>query len=348
MQSETFKLPPTVEALAISKTGDVDVLEKMTLPFPKVESGNLIVKIEYVGVNFIDTYFRKGLYPLSHFPATMGGEAAGVIVALPSDPAVLEDPDYKRQELKIGMSVAVTIMGTLQTYVSAPWFRVYPTVGVPTKLAAAAVTGAITAISFFEEAYTVKAGDIVFIHAVAGGLGLLMTQLAKYLGATVIGTTSTRDKAELAKQHGADHVILYKEEDVLERVKEITGGVGVDVVYDGVGKDTFDLNFDLLRRKGTLVSVGNASGPVPPFEPLKLLPKNIKLLRPAVQNYVTNAEEAYYYGHKAFGLISNGILKINIFKEYDFTTEGVRQAHKDLVSGKTTGKLIIKLLEQDA
>ncbi|KAF5391609.1 hypothetical protein D9757_002429 [Collybiopsis confluens] len=345
MSSESFNFPSTVEAIAINKTGDIDVLEKMTLPFPKVEPGDLLVKIEYVGVNYIDTYFRKGLYPLPRFPATMGEEAAGVIVALPEDPDVLNSPEFQRQGFKIGMDVAVTILGTLQAYVSAPWFRVYPTLGVPTRLAAAAISGVVTAVTFFEEAYIVKAGDVVFIHAVAGGLGLLMTQLAKHLGATVIGTTSTKEKAELAREHGADHVILYREEDVAKRVNEITGGVGVDVVYDGVGRDTFDLDFDLLRRKGTLVSVGNASGPVLPFEPLKLMPKNITLLRPGVQNYVTNAEEAYYFGNKAFRLILDGVLKINIFKEYVFTTEGVRQAHTDLTSGKTSGKLIIKVNE---
>jgi NADPH:quinone reductase-like Zn-dependent oxidoreductase len=159
------------------------------------------------------------------------------------------------------------------------------------------VSQVATAITFLSEAYAVKAGDIVFIHTIAGGLGMVMTQLAKHLGAKVIGTTSTKEKAELAKACGADEVILYRDEDVKERVNEITGGEGVHVIYDGVGKDTyvfmlayhltnlseirFELDFEIIRRKGTIVSVGNASGPVPPFSPLKLMPKNLKLLRPA-------------------------------------------------------------------
>ncbi|KAF9067322.1 NAD(P)-binding protein [Rhodocollybia butyracea] len=341
-----LQFPETVEAIAIAQIGDIDVLEKMTLPFPKVEPGHLVVRIEYLGVNFIDTYFRKGLYPLSHFPAVLGEEAAGTIVGLPTDLAVLEDLNFKKHAYKIGMKVAVVILGTNQTYLSIPWTRVLPiTHGVSTKLAAAGVSQVATAITFLSEAYTVKAGDIVFIHTIAGGLGMIMTQLAKHLGAKVIGTTSTKEKAELAKACGADEVILYRDEDVKERVNEITGGEGVHVVYDGVGKDTFDLDFEIIRRKGTIVSVGNASGPVPPFSPLKLMPKNIKLLRPAIQNYVTTPEEASYYGNKIFQLISEGVLKINIFKEYPFTTEGARQTHRDLVSGKTTGKLVIKVTE---
>ncbi|KAJ3770773.1 NAD(P)-binding protein [Lentinula raphanica] len=337
--------PSTVEALAIATTGDIDVIEKMTLPFPVVNPGDLVVKIEYIGVNFIDTYFRQGLYPLDHFPATIGEEAAGIIVALPSDPEVLENPNYKRQRFEIGMSVAVTTMGTDQTYVSIPWSRAFPTRGVSTRIAAASITQVATAITFMSEAYTVSPDDTVFIHTIAGGLGLIFTQYAKHLGARVIGTTSTKEKAELARKNGADEVILYKEEDVVERVKVLTGGKGVDVVYDGVGKDTFEMDFDLLKRKGTLVSVGNASGPVPPFSVLKLMPKNIKLVRPSVTNYVVTAEEAWEIGGKIFSLISEGVLKVNIYKEYPFTTEGGRQAQRDLTNGRTMGKLLIRVAE---
>jgi len=245
---------------------------------------------------------------------------------------------------KLGGKVASDFLGTHSSYISIPWLKVYPIPhGISTKVAAAGLIQGLTTITFFEEAYRVKKGDVILIYTVAGGLGLLMTQLAKHIGATVIGTTSTKDKAELAKAHGADHVILYKDEDTVKRVLEITKGVGVDAVFDGVGKDTFDDNFEILRRKGTLVSVGNASGAVLPVAPLKLTPKNLTLLRPTNNNYVVTPDEIYYYGTKLFELISNGVFKINIFKEYAFTQEEGQQAQKDLVGGKTTGKLLIKV-----
>jgi len=191
----------------------------------------------------------------------------------------------------------------------------------------------------------VKKGDTILVHTVAGGLGLLFTQLAKHIGATVIGTTSTKAKAEIAKANGTDHVILYPVEDTVKRVLELTNGEGVDAVFDGVGKDTFDNNFKLIKRKGTIVSVGNASGAVAPFLVSRLVEKNVKLLRPTMSNYVYTAEEAQYYGRKTFDLISQGVLKISIFKEYPFTAEGVQHAQEDLTTGKTTGKLIINISE---
>ncbi|OAX39526.1 NAD(P)-binding protein, partial [Rhizopogon vinicolor AM-OR11-026] len=150
-------------------------------------------------------------------------------------------------------------------------------------------------------------------------------------------------KAALAKANGADHVILYKNEDTVARVLEITNGEGVHAVFDGVGKDTFDSNFLMLRRKGTLVSVGNASGAVLPFPPIKLVQKNLKLLRPTMNNYTYTEEEVFYYGNALFFLLADGTLKTQVFKEYPFTTEGVRQAQIDLTSGKTTGKLVVKV-----
>ncbi|THV06469.1 NAD(P)-binding protein [Dendrothele bispora CBS 962.96] len=341
------KLPDTIEAIAINKTGGFEVIEKLTLPFPKVDPKNLVVKVEYLGVNFIDTYYRQGLYPYKEFPAVLGKETAGTIVALPTDSDVLNDPDYIKQGYEVGGKVACDFLGSHSNYASIPWLKVYPIKrGVSTRVAAAGLLQALTAVTFFEEAYEVKKGDIILIHTVAGGLGLLMAQLAKHIGATVIGTTSTKEKAELAKAHGANHVILYPVEDTVARVLEITKGEGVHAVFDGVGKDTFDSNFKMLRRKGTLVSVGNASGAVPPFPPIKLIERNLKLLRPTMNNYVYTPEEARYYGNKVWDLIADGVLKINIFEEYPFTAEGVQQAQKDLTGGKTTGKLIVKV--QDA
>ncbi|KAJ8472564.1 hypothetical protein ONZ45_g16611 [Pleurotus djamor] len=198
-------------------------------------------------------------------------------------------------------------------------------------------------VTFFEEAYRVKRGDIILIHTVAGGLGLLFTQLAKSRGAIVIGTTSTSEKANLARSYGADHVLLYPVDDVVKKVLEITNGDGVHAIFDGVGKDTFENNFKMVKRKGTIVVVGNASGTVPPFPILKLVEKNVTILRPTMNNYLVTPSEILHYGNMLFSLVAEGALKVNVTKEYPFTAEGVQQAQQDLTGGKTVGKLIIKV-----
>lgn len=339
-----MSLPTTTDAITIAKTGGPEVIEKKTIPFPKLDPGSIVIRVEYLGINFIDVYYRKGFYPYKELPATLGKETAGTVVALPTDEAVLNNETYKKNNFKVGGKVASDFLGTHASLISVPWKSVYPVPeNVSTRIAAAGLLQGLTAYSFFEEAYKVKKGDTILVHTVAGGLGLLFAQLGHARGATVIGTTSTPAKAELAKQYGADHVILYPVEDTVKRVLEITNGEGVEAVFDGVGKDTFDNNFKLIKRKGTIVSVGNASGPVEPFSPLRLVEKNVVLLRPTMSNYTYTPEEAYYYGKRVFELIGDGTLKINIFKEYPYTSEGVRQAQTDLVEGKTTGKLIVKV-----
>ncbi|EPQ60227.1 NAD P-binding protein [Gloeophyllum trabeum ATCC 11539] len=336
--------PSTIKAVTIAKTGDFDVLEVTEQKFPEVSPDSVVVKVEYGGVNFIDTYFRKGLYPVQSFPTILGMEAAGTIVGLPTDPAVLNNEQYKLRGLQKGSKVAVQNFGVHATYAVVPWTKVFPVPSsVSTLTAAAALLQGLTCNTFMTEAYNVKKGDTVLIHTVAGGLGLIMAQYAKWRGATVIGTTSTPEKAELAKKHGADHVILYKNEDTVKRVLELTNGKGVEAIFDGVGKDTFESDFEMIARKGTIISLGNASGPVPPVAPLKLTPKNVKLLRPSQINYITEPEEALHYGKELFDLIANGTIKINVFKEYPFTAEGVQEAQKDLTGGKSTGKLVIKI-----
>ncbi|KAF9819236.1 hypothetical protein IEO21_02275 [Rhodonia placenta] len=348
-----MSFPQTIQAIAIDKNGEIDVLEKKTVPFPELVPGNVLVKVSkttvhYGGVNFIDTYFRKGLYPAPKFPLVLGMEASGTVAALPSDEKILNDEQYKKRGFKVGDKVAVLQLNSHAEYVSVPWFKVYP---VPDSVsfltAGAALLQGLTALTFATEAYNIKKGDYVFVHTVAGGLGLIFTQIAKDRGAIVIGTTSTPEKAGVAKQYGADHVILYPVENVVERTLQITNGEGVHVVYDGVGKDTFEDDFKLLRRKGTLVAVGNASGAAPPFPPLKLVEKNLSILRPSVVNYVVTPEETLHYGTELFKLITSGAVKIKVFKEYSFSTEGAREAHSDLAtkSGKTVGKLVIKIAE---
>ncbi|KAK7063918.1 USP domain-containing protein [Favolaschia claudopus] len=298
-------IPTERRAIGINQIGDFDVLEMVTVPL-KVVHENIVVKAEYLGINFIDTYYRKGLYPLKEFPAVIGTEMSGTILALPTNPEVLEDPEYKKRGFAVGAKVVVGgggAFGLHSDYVSSAWKGVHMLpAGVSTQIAAAALLQGMTALSFVEEAHKVQKGETILVHTVAGGLGLLFAQLIKARGATVIGTTSTKEKAELAKANGADHVILYKEEDTVQRVLELTNGVGVDAVFDGVGKDTFDSNFKMLKRKGTLVSVGNASGAVPPMAPIRLVEKNLKLLRPTVGNYAQTAEELYQYTTKLFAL----------------------------------------------
>ncbi|KAJ6463743.1 hypothetical protein DFH09DRAFT_1226877 [Mycena vulgaris] len=339
-------IPTERKAIGINKIGDFDVIEKVTVPL-NVGTGDIVVKAEYLGINFIDTYYRKGLYPLKEFPAVIGTEMSGTILALPTDKAVLEDPDYKNRGFTVGANVVVGGGGTFgvhSDYASVAWKAVHTLpAGVSTQIGAAALLQGLTALTFVEEAHKVQTGETILVHTVAGGLGLLFAQLIKARGATVIGTTSTKEKAELAKANGADHVILYKEEDTVQRVLELTNGVGVDAVFDGVGKDTFDNNFKLLKRKGTLVSVGNASGAVPPFAPIRLVEKNLKLLRPTVGNYAFTAAELYSYTKELFALVAAGTLKIKIHKEYPFTRDGAIQAQQDLTGGKTTGKLLIKV-----
>ncbi|KAH8823564.1 hypothetical protein DL96DRAFT_1670936 [Flagelloscypha sp. PMI_526] len=278
---------------------------------------------EWLGVNFIDTYFRKGLYPLKEFPAQIGSEAAGTVFALPTDPAVLNDPKFQRLGFKVGSRVVIV------NYVNVPWLSTYPIPdSVDTRTASASLSSGLTALTFVEEAYNVQPGDTVFVHAVAGSFGLLLTQIAKHKGAIVIGTTSTEEKAKLAKENGADHVILYTKED------RLPGGEGVNVIYDGVGKDSFDANFEFIKRKGTLVSVGNSSG------------ANVRLLRPVDKGLETTfatADEQYEYGTRLWDLVTKGVFKIRVYQEYPFTREGVIQTQKDITSRKTVGKLLIKV-----
>jgi len=214
---------------------------------------------------------------------------------------------------------------------------------VSTSTAASILVQGLTAVTFMEEAYKVKHGDTIFIHTVAGGLGILMTQLAKHLGATVIGTTSTSEKARYARSNGADHVVCYKTEDVVARVLEITNGGGVDAIFDGVGRDTFEMDFKIMKRKGTLISVGNASGAVPSFDLEKLSSKNVTLVRPTMNHYNVTFEEAHRNGQRLRGLVESGMIKARVHKEYPFSAEGVRQAHADLTRGQTMGKLVVKV-----
>jgi len=345
-----MSFPSTIQALGFHQTGGIDVMEKLTTPFPKPEPDQIVVKVQWAGVNSIDTYFRKGLYKLEKLPQISGFEAAGILAALPTDESVLNDPQYQKRGYKVGARVAVYSLGSHAEYASVIWHKVavLPD-AISTQLAAASLLMGLTAITHMTEAYDVQKGDTVLIYTVAGGLGLLYTQYAKARGATVIGVTSSSDKAELAKSYGADHVILYTSENIIDRVLEITKGVGVEAAFDTVGKDTFLGNLKLLKRKATLVSVGNSSGPAPPIAPLQLVEKNLKLVRPSMANYIVTPEESYHYTELLWKELAGGHFKIPIFQTYPFSTEGVRQAQTDLTTpgGKVVGKLLIKIADED-
>jgi len=339
-----MSFPSTIHAITFAKTGGVEVIEKSELPFPQQRPGEVLVKVKYAGINYADVYMRMGMFPLPLL-VTFGLESAGTIVALPVDDETLENEEFKNRNFSIGVNVVVsTFGGSFAEYISIPWEAVSPLPdSISVYTAAAATVQGLTALTFLTESYPVKQGDTILIHTIAGGVGLLALQIAKAKGATVIGTTSTPEKAALAKAHGADHVIIYRTEDTVKRVLEITEGKGVNAVYDGVGPATFDNNFKLIAKKGTLVSVGNATGVVPPFSIMRLMEKNIKLLRPTLQHYISTPEEAGAYTTELYDLIIKKLVKINVFKEYPFTAEGVKQAQLDLVGGKTTGKLLLKI-----
>lgn len=273
----------------------------------------------------------------------MGTEGAGEVVQLPTDPKVLEDPWYKSNNLQIGTKVVV-LGRSYAEYAAVQWKRVVPlSASISTRLGAASFTQGLTALTFITEAYPVKAGEWILVHTAAGGLGLFFTQLMAHVGAKVIGTTSSEEKARIAKEHGATEMIIYTKEDTVARVLEITNGEGVSAVFDGVGKDTWENNFKLIKRKGTIVSVGNASGVVPPFPPLKLTEKNLKVCRPTLFSYLVTQEEVQKYTSELWDLIGAGKVKVNIFKEYPFTEEGVRATHDDIVGRNTVGKLLLKV-----
>lgn len=338
------ELPKSNHAIQISKTGGPEVIEFKQIGYPSPKPDEILIKVEWAGVNFIDTYLREGIYPIFGFPYTIGIEAAGTILALPASKEVLNNGEYQSRNFKVGDKVVINDSGAFVNYLAIHWEKVGPLPeGVSTKVAAATIVSGLTALTFLREAYAVKPNDWVLIHAVAGGFGLQAAQLAKKFGARVIGTTSTPEKAALAKQYGADHVILYTQEDVVKKVLEFTGGNGVQAIYDGVGKDTWEDNFKSIALKGTIVTMGNSSGVVPPFSPSKLRDKNLKLCRPSISNYIIHPEERLKYTREYFSYIANGSVRVLVHKEYPFAAEGVAQAHKDLAGRGTVGKLLIKV-----
>ncbi|OMH82039.1 putative quinone oxidoreductase [Zancudomyces culisetae] len=322
----------TMKAIRIEKPGDVSVIKYLDIPKPQIEKNKILVKNKFVGLNFLETYFRTGLFKAS-MPLVLGHEGAGIVEEVGSDVTGFE------------VGSRVVYLSSHNAY--AEYILVDPVNAaiVPEQMAldtaSASLLQGLTAVTFVKRAYNVKKGDIVLVHAAAGGTGQLLVQLCKHYGATVIGTTSNEEKAKLATDAGADHIIYYTREDVPTRVKEITNGQMVNAVFDGVGKSTFQASFDSLRRCGTLVSFGNASGVIPKVESSVLSEKEIALVSPGVFNYVRTREEFTEACSTLFDLVESGSLKVNICKEFDL--KDAADAHRFIEAGKTTGKILLRV-----
>ncbi len=321
-----------MKAINISKNGGPEVLELREISLGNPKSDEVTIEHKAIGLNYIDTYHRSGLYPLK-LPTGIGAEGAGIITKLGSD----------IKNFKVGdrVSYAGAPLGAYSTH------RNYPTknlVKIPDsvdfKVAATLMTKGLTTFYLLHKTYPVKKGETILFHAAAGGVGQIFGQWAKSLGCEVIGTVGSDDKIENARQNGYDHVINYNKDDFAKKVLEITNKKGVPVVYDGVGKNTLESSLECLSVRGMMVSFGNASGPLSDINVPKLIqPKGLYLTRPSMQQYLSTQDEIDEASKILFEKVTSGKVKINIFKEYKL--ENATDAHKDLEGRKILGPAVI-------
>lgn len=320
-----------MKAIQVAQVGGPEVLTLIDAPVPDLKPNEALVQIEAVGVNFLDVYFREGRYP-APLPFIIGQEGAGLVVAVGPDVTTL----------RLGDRVAYTgVMGSYAEYAAVPADRL---VQLPDDLdfnqGAAAMLQGMTAHYLSHSTYPIKSGDTVLIHAAAGGVGLLLVQMAKKLGARVIGTAGSEQKARLAHEAGADEVIIYTEVDFEPETRRLTDGEGVHVVYDGVGKDTFARDLKVMRPRGYVVIFGAASGAVPPFDLLELTKHgSLFVTRPSLHHYMATRAELEQRANDVLQMIERGELKLRIHQTYPLGE--AQQAHRDLESRKTTGKLLL-------
>ncbi|KVD94478.1 quinone oxidoreductase [Burkholderia stagnalis] len=323
-------------AVRFHETGGPEVLRRETVEVGEPGPGQVRVKHAAVGLNFADTYFRSGLYPVP-LPSGIGVEAAGVVEAVGAGVT----------QVAVGDRVTYTgFLDTLGAYSTERLVPAAPLIRLPDAIAcdtAAAMTmRGLTAAYLLRRIHAFKAGDRILLHAAAGGVGLIVSQWAKLLGLTVIGTVSSDAKADIAQAHGCDHVIVHRREDIAQRVRELTDGKGVDVVFDSVGKDTFDASLNALKRRGLMVCVGTASGPIPPFNPQLLAMKgSLYLTRPALADYIADPAEKAELAGELFGHVAAGRIRIEINQRY--ALEDAARAHRDLESGRTTGSSVFEI-----
>ncbi len=319
-------------AIQAVRTGGPEVLEAVDLPVPAPGPGEVLVRHEAIGLAFIDTYFRSGLYPMK-LPAVLGMEGSGVVEAVGGGVTRFASGDRIAYGNGPAGSYAEFHVVRADRAVKVPE-------GVDTRSAAAAMLKGMTAEFLIRRCYPVQAGDWILVHAAAGGVGSILTQWGRAIGARVIATVGSAEKVKLAERDGAEAVILYRDEDVATRVRDLTGGKGVRVVYDGVGKDTFTGSLDSLGRRGMLVSYGNASGPAPAFAPLELQRRgSLFMTRPTLFDYITTVEELDDSAGALFALIAAGQVKIEIGQTFPLAQ--ARQAHEALEARATTGSTLL-------
>ncbi|MFM0209995.1 quinone oxidoreductase [Paraburkholderia sediminicola] len=321
------------KAVRFHETGGPEVLRYEDVEVGDPGPGQVRLRHEAVGLNFADTYFRSGLYPVP-LPAGMGVEAAGVVEAVGEGVT----------NVAVGDRVTYTgFINTLGAYSTERLCPAAPLIklpaGITCETAAAMTMRGLTSSYLMRRIYDFKPGNTILLHAAAGGVGLIVSQWAKLLGLTVIGTVSSEAKAEVARAHGCEHTINYSHEDVAARVRALTDGVGVNVVFDSVGKDTFEATLNSVKRRGLIVCVGTASGPIPAFNPQILAMKGSPYLtRPALADYIADPAEKADLAGEIFGHVAAGRIKIEINQRY--ALEDAAQAHRDVESRKTTGSSV--------
>lgn len=324
-----------MKGILLPHTGDASVLQyQSSLPTPTPDASSVLIRNSYIGINYIDTYFRTGLYP-SPKPEILGREGAGTIVSLgsPSD-------DSKMLGLREGDPVVWMGTGGYAEYTAVPAEKVLKIPGgISERDACAACLQGLTALTLVEEAYPVQSGDWVLVLAATGGVGGWLCQVLRAKGARAIATVSTQEKVAEAKRLGAEVVVVEKEGEVERVVEELTGGKGVKASFDGVGKATFERSLQVTARKGTVVSFGNASGAVEPFSLTKLSAKNLKLVRPSLPNYIVTREEYESYADELWRLMIKEKFDVRVHKTY--ALKDAAQAQTDLESRKTMGKLLM-------
>ena len=321
-----------MKAIQVAQTGGPEVLTVVDLPVPTPKASEAVVKIEASGVNFIDVYFREGRYT-SPVPFINGQEGAGVVTEIGSDV----------RDLKVGDRVTYTgALGSYAEYAAVPAARLVKIPeGLSFEQAAAAMLQGMTAHYLVFSTYKLQPGETALVHAAAGGVGLLLVQMAKKIGARVIATAGTEEKAQLARDAGADEVIVYTQADFETETRRLTNDQGVHVVYDGVGKATFEKDLNVMRPRGYVVLFGGASGAVPPFDLIKLSQKgSLYVTRPTLAHYTATREELEGRANDVLQMIVDGKVKLRIHNVYPLTEAA--QAHRDLEGRKTTGKLLLK------
>jgi NADPH:quinone reductase len=321
-----------MKAIRVARTGGPEVMELVDVPVPQPKPSEALVKISVAGVNSIDVQFRDGSLR-TVLPFIPGQEGAGVVTAVGA----------QVKAVKVGDRVAWSgTLGSYAEFIVVPEEHLVPVLAeVSDPQAAAVMIHGLTAHYLVNDAHKLKPGETALVHAAAGGVGLLLTQMARVMGARVIGTASTAEKAELARDAGADEVIVFAHQDFESEVKRLTDGKGVDVVYDGVGKATFEKNLNVMRLRGMLVLYGMSSGPVPPVDPAKLSEKgSLFMARTTLAHFTATREELLARTSAVFGMIVDGKLKVRIAKEYPLAEAA--QAHRDMEGRRGTGKLLLR------